>query len=147
MAGIGVCLVIYFSGSGVSMQYRTPLSRVRGLGSIQSGTHHWWMQRVTAVALVPLSFFAIHLLDLIRHASYEQTVVWLATPLHSSLIIAWLLSVFYHAALGLKIVLEDYVSHGGIKIVSIWAVNFLCALLSLMSVIAVLRIIFSIGQA
>ncbi|CAG1020370.1 succinate dehydrogenase / fumarate reductase, membrane anchor subunit [Patescibacteria group bacterium] len=129
------------------MQYRTPLSRVRGLGSAQSGTHHWWMQRVTAVALVPLSFFAINFLDLMLHASYQQTVVWLATPLHSTVMIAWLLCVFYHSALGMQIVIEDYVSHDGVKIIGIWTVNLIFLLLTLASVLAVLRIIFSVGQA
>ena len=129
------------------MQYRTPLSRVRGLGSAQSGTHHWWMQRVTAVALVPLSFFAVILLDLMIHASYEQTVVWLATPLHSTVIVAWLICVFYHSALGLQIVIEDYIANDGVKIISIWTANLIFFLLALASVLAVLRIIFSVGQA
>ncbi len=127
------------------MHYRTPLSRVRGLGSAQSGTHHWWMQRVTAVALIPLSFFAISLLDLSFNAPYAQTVAWLASPLHSTLIIAWLLAVFYHAALGLQVVIEDYVAVKGTKIIAIWSVNLVFLLLALAAVLAVLRIISSVG--
>lgn len=127
------------------MHYRTPLSRVRGLGSAQSGTHHWWMQRVTAVALIPLSFFAINLLDLSFNAPYAQTIAWLASPLHSTLIIAWLLAVFYHAALGLQVVIEDYVAVEGTKIIAIWSVNLVFLLLALAAVLAVLRIISSVG--
>lgn len=123
------------------MQYRTPLSRVRGLGSAQSGTHHWWMQRVTAVALIPLSFFAINLLDLMLHASYQQTTAWLSSSLNSTLIIAWLVCVFYHAAIGLQVVIEDYVAHDGVKIIAIWTVNLIFFLLALASVVAVLRVI------
>jgi len=126
------------------MHYRTPLSRVRGLGSAQSGTHHWWMQRVTAVALIPLSFFAIKLLNLSFSASYPETLAWLASPLHSTLIIAWLLAVFYHAALGLQIVIEDYIAVEGIKITAIWTVNLVFFLLALAGVLAVLRVI-SVG--
>jgi succinate dehydrogenase / fumarate reductase membrane anchor subunit len=126
------------------MHYRTPLSRVRGLGSAQSGTHHWWMQRVTAVALIPLSFFVIHLLNLSFSASYPETLAWLASPLHSTLIIAWLLAVFYHAALGLQIVIEDYIAVEGIKITAIWTVNLVFFLLALAGVLAVLRVI-SVG--
>ena len=126
------------------MPYRTPLSRARGLGSAQSGTHHWWMQRVTAVALIPLSFVAIHLLNLSFSASYPETLAWLAAPLHSTLIIAWLLAVFYHAALGLQIVIEDYVAVEGMKITAIWTVNIIFFLLALAGVLAVLRVI-SVG--
>ncbi len=126
------------------MHYRTPLSRVRGLGSIQSGTHHWWMQRVTAVALIPLSFFIISLLNLMFTAPYQEAIAWLATPIHSTIVIAWLISVFYHAALGLQVVIEDYVALEGIKIITIWTVNLVFFLLALAAVIAVLRII-SVG--
>lgn len=126
------------------MHYRTPLSRVRGLGSIQSGTHHWWMQRVTAAALIPLSFFVISLLNLMFNAPYQETVAWLATPFHSTIVIAWLISVFYHAALGLQVVIEDYIALEGIKIITIWTVNLVFFLLALAAVIAVLRII-SVG--
>jgi len=127
------------------MHYRTPLSRVRGLGSAQAGTHHWWMQRVTAVALIPLSLFAISLLDLLFNAPYAQAVAWLATPLHSTLIIAWLLAVFYHSALGLQVVIEDYVATESMKIVAVWTVNSIFFLLALAAVLAVLRIISSVG--
>lgn len=128
------------------MQYRTPLSRARGLGSIQSGTHHWWMQRVTAVALIPLSFFSIGLLDLMINSSYQETVAWLSTPFHSTVIIAWIISVFYHAALGLQVVIEDYIAVEGVKIITVWAVNLFFFLLALAAVIAVLRII-TVGGA
>jgi succinate dehydrogenase / fumarate reductase membrane anchor subunit len=127
------------------MHYRTPLSRVLGLGSAQKGTYHWWMQRVTAVALIPLSFFAINLLNLSFSAPYAETVAWLATPFHSTLIVAWLLSVFYHAALGLQVVIEDYVAVEGTKIIAIWTVNLIFFLLAVAGVLAVLRIISSVG--
>jgi succinate dehydrogenase / fumarate reductase, membrane anchor subunit len=124
------------------MHYRTPLSRVRGLGSIRSGTHHWWMQRVTAVALIPLSLFAINFLNQMLDAPYEQTVTWLVSPFNSTMIIAWLLGVFYHAALGLKVVIEDYIGNEVTKIIAIWTVNLIFSLLTLAAVLAVLRIIF-----
>jgi succinate dehydrogenase / fumarate reductase membrane anchor subunit len=127
------------------MHYRTPLSRVLGLGSAQKGTHHWWMQRVTAVALIPLSFFAINLLNLSFSVPYKETVAWLATPLHATFIVAWLLAVFYHAALGLQVVIEDYVAVESTKIIAIWTVNLVFFLLAVAGVLAVLRIISSVG--
>lgn len=126
------------------MPYRTPLNRALGLGSAKAGSHHWWMQRVTAVALIPLSFAAIHLLNLSFSASFADIQTWLAAPLHSTLIIAWLLAVFYHAALGLQIVIEDYIAVEGIKITAIWTVNLIFFLLALAGVLAVLRVI-SVG--
>lgn len=123
------------------MHYRTPLSRVRGLGSVKAGSHHWWMQRVTAVALIPLSLAAISLLNSLFNDPYAQTVAWLTSPLNSTLIIAWLLAVFYHAALGLQVVIEDYVAAEGAKIAAIWSVNLIFFLLALAGVLAVLRTI------
>lgn len=126
------------------MDYRTPLSRVRGLGSAKAGSHHWWMQRVTAVALIPLSLVAISLLNSLFNDSYAQTLAWLVSPLNSTLIIAWLLAVFYHSALGLQVVIEDYVAAEGAKIAAVWSVNLIFFLLALAGVLAVLRTI-SVG--
>lgn len=126
------------------MDFRTPLSRVKGLGSAKSGTAHWWMQRVTAVALIPLSFWLINFLGLSLTAPYEQTHAWLASPLKSVCIVAWIIAVFYHAALGLQIVIEDYVAAEGPKIISIWAVNLTFLFLAIAALLAVFRIV-SIG--
>jgi succinate dehydrogenase / fumarate reductase membrane anchor subunit len=126
------------------MDYRTPLSRARGLGSAKSGTGHWWMQRVTAAALVPLSFWLIKFLGLSLTAPYQQTVEWLASPVNTICIIAWIIAVFYHAALGLQVVIEDYVAAEGAKIVSIWAVNLAFLFLAISALLAVFRVV-SIG--
>lgn len=123
------------------MQYRAPLARVRGLGSAKAGTGHWWMQRITAVALLPLTFWMLIFLDLSLHAPYQEMAVWLAAPLNSVCVIAWIIAVFYHAALGIQVVLEDYVAPESWKIVCVWSVNLLLFLLGLDGVIAVFRII------
>ena len=121
------------------MDYRAPLARVRGLGSAKAGTFHWWMQRVTAVALIPLSYWLITFLNLSLNAPYQHTVEWLATPLNTLCIVAWVLAVFYHAALGLQVVIEDYIAAEGIKIVAVWTVNLSFLLLALAALIAVFR--------
>jgi succinate dehydrogenase / fumarate reductase membrane anchor subunit len=126
------------------MDYRTPLARAKGLGSAKSGTGHWWMQRVTAVALVPLSFWLIKFLGLSLTAPYQQTVDWLTSPVNTICILAWIIAVFYHAALGLQVVIEDYVAAEGIKIVSIWAANLAFLFLAMAALLAVFRIV-SIG--
>ena len=121
------------------MDYRSPLARVRGLGSAKEGTAHWWMQRVTAVALIPLSFWLIIFLDLSLNAPYEETVGWLVSPVNTVCIVAWVIGVFYHAALGLQVVIEDYIAAEGVKIVAVWTVNLSFLLLALTALIAVFR--------
>lgn len=126
------------------MDYRTPLARAKGLGSAKSGTGHWWMQRITAVALVPLSFWLIKFLGLSLTAPYQQTVDWLMSPVNTLCIIVWIIAVFYHAALGLQVVIEDYVAAEGPKIISIWAANLAFLFLAITALMAVFRIV-SIG--
>lgn len=121
------------------MDYRTPLAKVRGLGSAKAGTSHWWMQRITAVALIPLSFWLITFLDLSLNAPYQQTVEWLTSPLNTVCMVAWVLAVFYHAAMGLQVVIEDYVAAEGVKIVAVWTVNLSFLMLALAALIAVFR--------
>ena len=119
------------------MDYRSPLSKARGLGSAKTGTGHWWLQRVTAVALIPLTFWLLQLLDLSMNATYQTTVDWLAAPVNTVGVVAWILAVFYHAALGIQVVIEDYVSAEGARIVSIFL------LLTLTALIAVFRIVLA----
>lgn len=123
------------------MRYNTPLARARGLGSAKSGTLHWWLQRVTAVALIPLSMLLLPLFSTCLHASYQDTVTWLAMPLHSIGLIAWIITVFYHAALGLQVVIEDYIAQEGLKIISVWFINLIFCLLGLTALLALLRIV------
>jgi len=116
------------------------LAKARGLGSAKSGTHHWWLQRVTAVALVPLSYWLIVFLDLSFKATYQQVVAWLASPINTVALIIWVLMVFYHAALGLQVVIEDYIAAGGLKIATIWLVNLTLLMLAVTALLGVFRI-------
>ncbi|MFI3187305.1 MAG: succinate dehydrogenase, hydrophobic membrane anchor protein [Methylococcaceae bacterium] len=122
------------------MDYRTPLSRAKGLGSAKGGTSHWWMQRVTAVLLIPLSFWLINFLGLSLTAPYQQTAAWLASPLNTVCIVMWIIAVFYHAALGLQVVIEDYVAAEGPKIISIWVVHLVFLFLAIAAMLAVFRV-------
>jgi succinate dehydrogenase / fumarate reductase membrane anchor subunit len=123
------------------MDFRTPLAKALGIGSAKAGTAHWWMQRVTAVALIPLTLPFIILLKLCINAPYRETVAWLAEPLNTVCITAWILAIFYHSALGLQVVIEDYVAKEGAKIIAVWAVNLSFLFLALAALLAVLRII------
>ena len=124
------------------MELRSTLGRVRGLGSAKEGVAHWWAQRTTAVALVPLSLWFVASVIALAGADYKTAVLWFKSPLNGTLMVLLIGATFYHAALGLQVVLEDYVHHEGRKIVSIMVVKGLCALLGLLAVIAVLKLTF-----
>jgi succinate dehydrogenase / fumarate reductase membrane anchor subunit len=122
------------------MSLQTPLGRARGLGSAKEGVSHWWTQRVTAIALVPLTlWFVVSLLG-VAGADYETVVSWIAKPVNAVLLIALLISMFYHAILGLQVIIEDYVHHEGTKVASLLVMKFLLVLLGGFAVLAVLRI-------
>ncbi|WP_020161534.1 succinate dehydrogenase, hydrophobic membrane anchor protein [Methylobacter marinus] len=122
------------------MEYRTPIAKARGLGSAKTGTVHWWMQRVTAVALIPLSLWWLAFIGQLLRSPHAQTVEWLSEPLNGVLMVAWIIAVFYHAGLGLQVVIEDYVHTEWLKIVSVWVVKLAFFLLALAAVLAILAI-------
>ncbi|HXH04403.1 MAG TPA: succinate dehydrogenase, hydrophobic membrane anchor protein [Candidatus Competibacteraceae bacterium] len=124
------------------MSLRTPLGRVRGLGSAKEGVQHWWAQRVTAVALVPLVlWFVISLLSLVG-ADYAAVVEWMRRPFNTALLVVFLFTLFYHAKLGLQVVIEDYVHAEGVKMAALLATNFVIVLLGATGIVAVLRVAF-----
>jgi succinate dehydrogenase / fumarate reductase membrane anchor subunit len=121
---------------------RTPLARATGLGSAKEGVGAWWAERVSAVALVPLAlWFAA---SIIAHtgSDYATFIVWLRTPLAAILMILLLIAVFYHTALGLQVVIEDYV-HSATKFAAVIAVRLGCCALATAGVVAILRIALS----
>ncbi len=125
------------------MKYRTALHSVRGLGSARSGTQHWWMQRVTAVALTPLMIWFGISVARVSAMGYQGALAWLGSPVNAVLMLCCLLALFYHAKLGMQVVIEDYVHREGVKIASLLALNFLTLLFGLASILAVLRVHFS----
>jgi succinate dehydrogenase / fumarate reductase membrane anchor subunit len=124
--------------SAVDLQ--TPLKRARGLGSSKSGTHHFIVQRVTAVALIPLSLWVIYVVLAVFHADYIQARALVHQPVNAMLLIAFVLAVFWHAQLGLQVVIEDYVHTRWLEITSQLAVKFFCVLGAFACVLAIVRI-------
>ena len=120
---------------------RSPLARAMGFGSAKDGVEHWWMQRVSAVALVPLTLWFVA--SIIAHTGndYATFIVWLRTPLASILMILLLIALFYHTALGLQVVIEDYV-HSGVKFAALVAVRLGCFSFAATGIVAALRIAF-----
>ena len=122
------------------MSIRTPLAHARGLGTAKDGTHHWWMQRVTSIALVPLVlWFAFSMLRYSR-AEYEVFQHWLSHPINAGLMVTFLFAVFYHAKLGMQVIYEDYVRPEWAMYVALLATQFVLFLLGAISIVAVLKI-------
>ena len=124
------------------MSLRSPLARVRHLGSARDGTNHWWAQRVTAIALVPLVvWFVISVISLVG-ADHAAFVAWAGSPISGALLVLLIAATFHHAALGLQVVIEDYVHHEGAKIAGLLLVKGACLLLGVIAVLSVLSLMF-----
>lgn len=119
---------------------RNPLKRARGLGSAQFGVGHWWTQRVTAVGLIVLGLWFVMLVTNLLHADYATARAVVAKPWNTILLIAFLISMFWHAVLGLQVVIEDYVHTRWKEIFLLVAIKFLAVLSVLAGTLAVLRI-------
>ncbi|MEZ0261099.1 MAG: succinate dehydrogenase, hydrophobic membrane anchor protein [Alphaproteobacteria bacterium] len=98
---------------------RTPLGRARGLGSSKEGTHHWWMQRVTSIALLPLSLYWLFQLKHITETDHGDFTAWLHQPVNGIAAVLFIIASFYHAMLGVQVIIEDYVHGEGAKIVTL----------------------------
>ena len=122
------------------MSLRSPLGRVRGLGSSNEGVAHWWAQRMTAVALVPLLIWFVASICAMTGADYDAVRAWVATPLVSILLVLLAIAVFHHAQLGLQVVIEDYVHAEWLKIVSIALVKFAAIGLAVATVFSIVKI-------
>jgi len=121
---------------------RTPLARARGLGSARYGVHHWWAQRLTAIALIPLVvWFAISLV-MMSGADYGTVRAWIGSPIVMVLLILTIAVGLHHAQLGIQVVIEDYVHSDGWKLALIVAVRFLAVFFGLAAIVAILSIGF-----
>jgi succinate dehydrogenase / fumarate reductase, membrane anchor subunit len=118
---------------------RTPLARAMGLGSAKGGVQSWWMERVSAVALVPLTVWFIAAVIAHTGADYTAFVVWLRNPISGVLMTLLLAALFYHAALGLQVIVEDYV-HSNVKFAALIAVRLACFALAVAGILATFRI-------
>ena len=121
---------------------RTPLRNVRGLGSAKYGTEHWWHQRLTALALVPLMLWFV--IGVIAHlgADYAEFAAWMASPYSATMMILFLGVGFHHAAAGMQVVLEDYVHNEPVKVASIIVVTFALYAMAAICIVSVLKLTF-----
>ncbi len=124
------------------MSLRSPLGRVLGLGTAKDGVAHWWTQRLTAVALVPLTLWFVVSLLMLGSLDYALVHAWLETPLHAVPTLLMVLALAYHSRLGVQVVVEDYVHHHGAKLVTLILIDFAHILGAGIAVFAVLQVAF-----
>jgi len=122
--------------------FKSPMARARGLGSAHSGVHHWIHTKITALANIPLVLWAVWSVMTLAAtgASYDTVRGFFAQPVNSILMLLFLISVFYHAALGLQVIIEDYVHCEKIKMMSLIAVKLALFALCVASVFSVLKL-------
>jgi len=124
------------------MSLMTPLNRVLGLGTAKGAAEHWWLQRMTAVALLPLGLWLAYELLTLGSFDYASVVGWVREPVTSILLILLVVAVGYHSALGVQVVIEDYVTGKGARAATLMASTLAHFALTIAAVFAVLRIAF-----
>ena len=119
------------------MSLRSPLGRVRGLGSAKEGVTHFWAQRMTALALIPLTVWFVVSLLCVLGADHAAVKAWVGSPVVAGLLILLIAATFYHAFLGLQVVIEDYVHNEATKLVSLVLVKGVAILLTVIGLLAI----------
>lgn len=127
------------SMKGAAMK-KTPMGEVRGLGSARSGTEHFWRQRVTALALVPLTLAFIAVLIAMAHSPVEKSLLLLRSPLVALLFLLFIATGMIHTRLGMNVIIEDYLHSHKLRIAALVLNTFFCALVGAASAFAVLKL-------
>lgn len=122
------------------MSLKSAVGRARGLGSAKEGAGHFWAQRVSAIFLIPLSLWFVTAVAGLSHADYATFKGWMGKPGNATLMVMTVLTVLYHAHLGLQVVIEDYVHCEAKKLVSLIAMKFAAAFLAVFMTVSILKV-------
>ena len=125
------------------MSLRSPLGRARGLGSAKEGVEHWWHQRLTALALIPLSLWFVASVAFMAGMDHATFIAWVGNPLVAVLLVLLIVALFYHLKLGVQVVIEDYVHHPAAKLFCELCNTFGNIILATACLFAVLKIAFA----
>jgi succinate dehydrogenase / fumarate reductase, membrane anchor subunit len=125
------------------MNYRDPIATAKGLGSAKSGFGHWWMQRLTAIVLALLTPFVVYCLARYGISDYAQLKSQFANPIFSAVLVLYVVALFWHARLGLQVVVEDYIHQPAIEISLQIAIKIVYSLATVVAVLAIARFALS----
>ena len=123
------------------MSLRSPLSKAIGLGSAKHGFSHWWRQRVTAIALVPLVIWFIFSVLCLIGSTHSEAVIWLSSPINATIMLLFVLTALYHGQTGLQVVIEDYIHAKWVNLTLLLAVKFISVILAVLAIISVLKVV------
>ena len=119
----------------------SPLKQAKGLGSAKTGLHHWWSQRLTALALIPLMLWFVSMIAFMGGSDYQTSLNTISNPLNATLFLLLILASFWHAQLGLQVILEDYISKKITRITLIIIMKFTLTGIGVLATLSVLRIV------
>jgi succinate dehydrogenase / fumarate reductase membrane anchor subunit len=129
------------------MSLRSPLGKVLGMGSAKDGTAHWWAQRVSAVALIPLTLWFVFSLLTLPAFDYDTVRIWLSVPFSGFLAVLLVAVLAYHSYLGTIVIVEDYVTAAGMKVLTLLVLRFLYVLCGGAGIFAILRVVFGLSNS
>ena len=125
---------------------QSPLAKARGLGSAHTGTHNWLMQRVTAIAMLPLVVWMVYSIFKLQGATYGEFTMWLAQPFNAVPAILFVLASFYHAVLGNQVIIEDYISLKWFRITKLIGQKLFFTALGVACIFSILKIALAVGS-
>jgi len=123
------------------MKLRSPLSQAVGLGSAKHGFSHWWWQRLTAVALIPLTLWFLYSLTCLVGGSYSAAHAWLSSPVNASIMLLFVLTALYHGQTGLQVVIEDYIHTKWLNLSLLILMKFAAVVLAVLAIISVIKVV------
>ena len=124
------------------MSLRSPLGTALGSGSAKQGVHHWWVQRLTAVALVPLALWLVVSLLALPTLNYTTVAAWMSGSWTALALVLFVLTASLHSQLGVRVIVEDYVHGSGAKMAALIVLTFIHVLIAAAGVLAILKVAF-----
>lgn len=123
------------------MSLRSPLSKAIGLGSAKHGFSHWWWQRITALALIPLTLWFVYSVVCLLGGDHASAVQWLSSPINATIMLLFVLTALYHAQTGVQVVIEDYVHTKWLNLVMLLSIKFASVVMAVLAIISVLKVV------